>query len=425
MVSIQVAKPESQNPMVASRPTSSREQFFALLILCSLAFVVRLVFVWRLFHAAPLWQFWGSGVEPSSIADSLIKGLGFSSPFAVPSGPTAWVPPFYPYIEAVAFYFFGSFSVKAVWCLLLLNLCCATVTTAVLYRIGMRCFGSLAAFGGALIWALSPDTVAMPARLWDASLGTLLATLLVLWYLRLVQSPTRTRDWVLYGLLWGVAALTTTTILAMMPLAVAVLFLRDRGSARRQTMVAVATLIVVLLPWTVRNYRQFGKLVPIRGNYGAELWAGNHPGVQGPDDESAHPLKDKAELAAYLNMGEMRYVADCQKRAYRFIRENPKQFARLTGQRLIGFWTAPRMQTSAWPTGCGVLAWASLAMLLWRPQTRLLAVPFASAFLFFPCSYYISHAENCFRFPIEPLILLLAVNSLVVFIDSAGRPQVK
>ncbi len=369
-------------------------------------------------------DFWTFGYEPSHIAAALAKGFGFSSPFTDHSGATAWIPPLYPWIISLAYRIFGIYSANACWFMLGLNLVCATLTTAVIYRIGVRSFSAEVAFGAALLWTVSPDAVAMSVRIWDISAATLLAVLLVLWYLRAIGSGERWGDWIVLGILGGISALTTTTLLAVLPLVLVVLFVADRGRFRKQASVVLAITVLFMLPWVARNFEQFGRLIPIRGNFGAELWAGNHPGVRGAADESLHPLKSRAELSDYLSMGEAPYVASRQKMAVQFIRRNPGEFIRLTGARILSFWMAPLVMDSAWPAVCTVLAWAGVVLLLWRQETRMTAVPFASAMIFFPFSYYISHAEAYFRSPIEPLISLLAVYAFfqcVEWISSRGK----
>lgn len=400
-----------------AKTITPRAKFLLLLALSGLAFLVRLVVVWRYFKTTSTMDFWTFGFEPSHIAAALARGLGFSSPFTDNGGPTAWLPPAYPWLIEISFRIFGMFSARALECMLAINIACATLTTAAIYRIGLRCFSAEIAFCGALLWAISPDAVAMSVRIWDIGIASMLGVLVVLWYLRIVQSEARTIDWVIYALLWGVSALTTTTLLAMMPLALLVLFFHGRGKYRRQAVFAGAIVILAMVPWTIRNYRQLGHLIPIRGNFGAELWMGNHPGVQGPADESMHPLKNPQELSDYLSMGEPTYVATRQRMAKEFIRQNPGLFAKLTVERFISFWAAPLVMTSGWPIGCSVLAWVSTIFLLWRRESRLIAVPFAAAMIFFPLSYYISHAESYYRSPIEPLISLLAAYAVFTCLD--------
>src|SRR5579872_5630474 len=47
------------------------------------------------------------GMEADNIAISLLAGKGFSSPFGVPSGPSAWLTPVYPFIVVEIFKLFG------------------------------------------------------------------------------------------------------------------------------------------------------------------------------------------------------------------------------------------------------------------------------------------------------------------------------
>ena len=45
--------------------------------------------------------------------------------------------------------------------------------------------------------------------------------------------------------------------------------------------IAVSTMIVLISPWTIRNYRVLGEPVLISSNGGSNLWIGNHPGADG------------------------------------------------------------------------------------------------------------------------------------------------
>src|SRR5271163_3907163 len=113
-----------------------------LLALSGLAFLVRLVVVWRYYEITSTTDFWTFGFEPSHIGAALARGLGFSSPFTDSGGPTAWLPPVYPWLIEISFRIFGMFSAGALLSMLAINIVCATVTTAAIYRIGLRCFSA-------------------------------------------------------------------------------------------------------------------------------------------------------------------------------------------------------------------------------------------------------------------------------------------
>jgi hypothetical protein len=345
------------------------------------------------------------GFESCRIAASIMGGHGFSSPYGIPSGPTAWLPPVYPYLVAAVFKVLGVYSLASLWCLILVNIGCETLIVVLLFRIGLRCFGPMTAFAASFLWAVELGGVAYGVRIWESSISALLATLSVLLYLHLLDSPSRKRDWIGYALLWALAALTNTALLTLMPLAVGALLFRKWPEVRWNALVALAVFLCALAPWTIRNYVVFHKLIPIRGNFGPNLWYGNHPGVQGPADETLDPMKNRDEFLVYQQMGDAAYGASRQRMAFDFIRENPAEFTRLTWARIIYFWTASETFGPVWRACVSLLAFVGL-LLMWRNGVAGVA-PFASALLLFPLTYYATHTESFYRHPIEPLVGLL------------------
>jgi hypothetical protein len=205
---------------------ADRDHSLALLIgVCSVAFLLRLALAGYIVSHYGLVSVYG-GFESCRIAASIVSGHGFSSPYGIPTGPTAWLPPVYPYLVAAVFKLLGVYSLASLWCLILVNIACETLTVVLLFRIGWRCFGPMTAFAGSFLWAVELGAVAYGVRLWESSLSALLVTLSVLLYLHLLESPSKVRDWMLYGLLWAFAALTNTALLTLMPLPVGVLLFR-------------------------------------------------------------------------------------------------------------------------------------------------------------------------------------------------------
>jgi hypothetical protein len=276
-----------------------------------------------------------------------------------------------------------------------------------MYWIARRCFGPMVAFAASLLWAIDFGNVVYASRIWESSISASLATLGVAWYLHLLDSPPRKRDWIAYGLFWAVAALVNTTLILMMPLPVAALVYRWGRQLRWQALAALLVFACALTPWTVRNYMVFHKLIPIRGNFGANLWFGNHPGARDPADESLLLTQNWDELQTYVRMGEAQYVALRQQMAIQFIRQNPAEFRHLTRTRFDFFW-APgsgrrRLGAACW----SILALAGVLLALRHEPLR--AVAFAGALLFYPLPYYITLAETFYRYPINPIMTLLAL----------------
>ena len=76
------------------------------------------------------------------------------------------------------------------------------------------------------------------------------------------------------GLLWGLAILTRETVLYFVPLAALWLAWRRPGGLKRAGLFVCAALVVVV-PWTVRNWYVFDAFVPVSTAGALNLWQGN------------------------------------------------------------------------------------------------------------------------------------------------------
>jgi hypothetical protein len=140
------------------------EQSRAVLIsVCSMAALLRVSLAVYFVDHYGVARVYGS-FESCRIAASIVASHGFSSPYVIAGGPTAWLPPVYPVAVAAVFKQLGVYSGASLWCPILLNVLCATLTTALIYRIEVRCFGPMAGFVASLFWAMDLTTVALGIR---------------------------------------------------------------------------------------------------------------------------------------------------------------------------------------------------------------------------------------------------------------------
>lgn len=87
------------------------------------------------------------------------------------------------------------------------------------------------------------------------------------------------------GLTLGVGTLIRPALILFVPLAgLMLLFLRQP----RTFAVIVAGLLVVVGPWTLRNYAHHGRLVFVASEGGVTFWTGNHPLATGDGDMAAN-----------------------------------------------------------------------------------------------------------------------------------------
>src|ERR1700760_1237884 len=89
--------------------SEQRNSFRAPRMIFWVAFALRVVviLVGHTYRVRSEFHNFNFGFEGGRIAQSLVTGHGYASPFNAPSGPTAWLPPLYPLLLAGCFKLFG------------------------------------------------------------------------------------------------------------------------------------------------------------------------------------------------------------------------------------------------------------------------------------------------------------------------------
>jgi 4-amino-4-deoxy-L-arabinose transferase-like glycosyltransferase len=368
------------------------------------------------------------------IARALVTGYGYADPFSGHTGPTAWVTPLYPLLLAGVFKLFGVYTLTSAWVILTLNSLFSALTTRTIWEIALRCFNLRVARWSAWIWALYPAAMQYAVRwVWEMTLTTLLFTALLVVALRMRRVgepsgdgsrpglPSATmRRWAAFGLLSGLIALSNPSLLPFFPLCGVWILMGTYRQPRQAAGVLLSMIVCLALvaPWSWRNWRNFHAIIPLRSNFGAELYMGNGPGAFGMLMEYDHPNQSVHELDRYKRLGEIRYSQVQGERTKALIRQQPVRFLVLSLKRFYYYWMGvPRPFQDH-----GILneygrdlnfAFASLAGLLGLAlalHRRTPASPlFALAFLVLPAPYYLVSVQARFRHPLEPLITILAV----------------
>src|SRR5271165_5532380 len=260
----------------------------------------------------------GFGFEIGRLAYSLANGHGFSSPFSGNTGPSAWNPPVYPWILSLAVSVFGSCSHAAAFAMLVFNSIFGALTSWTVYRTARRVFNETVAVWSGWVWALLPYTVFWSVKwIWETSLSAFLLSLLFMLTLEM-EGDGRPSSWIGYGLLWGVAALSSPAVLSFLPFAGSWLAYQLHRSGKHFVVPAVLSAVVfwmTIMPWLVRNYEVFGRPTFIRDNFGMEFRIGNNPLSEGPYVLYYHPVDNPLQYAKYVRMGEAAFIADQGRRA--------------------------------------------------------------------------------------------------------------
>jgi hypothetical protein len=394
------------------------------------AFLVRVAYMtlahtWRV---RPYMDHFGFAWEAGRIARSLATGHDYANTFGLNTGPTAWLPPVYPLLLAGIFRAFGVYTPLSAWVLLAVNSAFSAATALAVWEIGRRCFSRANAVWAGWLWALYPAAMQYSVRwMWETSVTVCLLTWVIVLALRMrgidnasrtgAPVPPQTASWRAFGLLWGIIALSNSSLLLFLP-ACALWILA--GTWRRPHIlrdVAAGALLTLacIAPWEARNYAVFHRLIPIRANLGAEAALGNGPGARGFLMEYNHPQQSTEQLRLYIQMGEVRYSAMRGELARETIRANPALYVKNTLKRTYFFWASvpsdrgvltelPRTLNYAFLSLAGLFGLA-LALHRRAPAAWL----FALAFLLLPLPYYFVTVHARFRHPLEPLIAVLGV----------------
>jgi 4-amino-4-deoxy-L-arabinose transferase-like glycosyltransferase len=359
------------------------------------------------------------GWEMGRIGRSLAQGQGFSNPFSQTTGPTAWEPPLYPFLIAGVFKLLGIYAHASALVLLGINSLFSALTCIPIFLIANRCFSEKVAIWTAWLWAVMPSVMYWCTRwVWETSLAALLLAL-IFWLTLDLEERNGLKPWLEFGLLWGIAALTNTSLLAFLPLSGLWAWYRrwNRNKPSLAGLVlASSVLVTCVTPWLARNYRTFGQPIFLRSNFGAELSIGNGPGADGTWREYLHPTQNVYEMRRYRQLGEIAYVAQRKREAIAFIREDYTRFAGLSVKRFIYYWAGvPRLSEipALAPLKNSVFL-ASSVLAFWG-LGRALRKRMPGAWLFFwlilcyPAVYYAVFPHPRYRHPIEPELGILIV----------------
>lgn len=277
--------------------------------------------LWAMFylwHTGLLWE--PALYEEPNIGRHLARGEGFLSPYdlTATAPPTSWSPPVYPFTIGVVYRVLGVDSSAASLTLSALNALCFGAVGAGLVVLGRCLFWPPVGYVAAALFYVHPMFLRATGKFWDAYP----ALAIFIWLIIAATAMRRGRATPLRmaGLGAGLGALVL--INASYGLAIPLLIVIAAGGqgwlrAVRLAGVAVLAFVLVLTPWTLRNYVIFKRVWFVRGGADMELWFGNLPGATGWLNSysfDAHPGHDPVEHRRLLEWGEPKYFEYCGER---------------------------------------------------------------------------------------------------------------
>ncbi len=213
----------------------------------------------------------------------IAQGNGYSAPetllFTGHLVPTALHPPLWPAVLALFSLFtapgsgVGMFGGFALDLHVVVGCACGGVVVALVGLLGRRIGGWRVGLVAAALAAVYPRFIVLDGFLSGETLFGALIGLLLLAAFDFCKRPTRLRA-LLLGVLVGLAALTREEGLLFVPVLLIPLAWRTGTDRRYLTILAVLGTVLVVAPWTARNYAVFGRAVPV-ANSGAVIAGSN------------------------------------------------------------------------------------------------------------------------------------------------------
>ena len=392
--------------------------------------------------------------EVGNVAYALSTGHGFCCLFRQPTGPTAWLAPIYPLLIAGIFRLFGAFTFRAFCASVILNSFASAMACFPVFAAGERIAGKSTAALATWLWAVSPIAIILPyAWIWDSSLSAFLAAAILWATYRLADrlhpgapdAGVASGLFVLYGLLWGISLLTNPALAALPVFLLLWLSLRkptdhalchpergfgakDLNSSRstqlRGMLVSLTLVLCACLPWTLRNYSHFGRVIPLRSNLPYEFWSGNNE-IFDPSSRAINRITRYEQATLYAREGETAFLNEKWQAAKSFVRTHPGLYAQLCAQRFVATWFGSDSPVHDFLHTNEALA---KVLLIWNAASfaamliglfrlylhqRAYFFPLAIFPAIFPVTFYLTHTSLRHRHPSDPAICLLMAVGLL------------
>jgi hypothetical protein len=362
------------------------------------------------------------GAEMGWIAYNLVEGDGFT--VGGPGGTVyyAWMAPLFPFLVALIFGIFGSYTVSSAVAVLVMQSIISSLVVVPLYLIAEEIFNRRVAITVAILWALHPGSISFAAEtIWSSSLTALGLTTAFWLVLRIRQNPKSNHLALLCGMVIGFTALSNPVALSIVPAAVLWLIWWPKENNLGAMVVPIISIglaaTVVITPWTIRNYVIFQQFVPIKSTFGVNVWQGNHGhNINQPTAGIGFGYRvlenfSTEEFNYLVSLNEVERASFFFNEALAFIVDNPTTFVYYTVWRIYLFWRLFVVQVS----GIFLLPYyflITVGFLMSRQQWKYIVL-FLLFFALFPLSYYFSIVDTYrYRFPIEGLLLIPLAHSL-------------
>jgi prepilin-type N-terminal cleavage/methylation domain-containing protein len=286
------------------------------------------------------------GAEYFCIAQSLVAGEGFASPFKEKTGPTAWMPPVLAVIEAGLLWLCDGNKDAVTAIVVFLQVYVLIGTGLLVLALVRRTAWRLGAWVAAAVFFVAlvcnfHQCFQVTHDCWLVLLALDLVVAGLCWWAPLRRWPAAA-GWGLFG---GLCAMINPVVALTWGVWSLLIAFRDRAWPRLGLAVIMAGL--ALAPWTVRNYLVFGRLIPVKSNAAYELYQSQclqPDGLIQSKTFATHPYAAAGrERQEYKAVGEMAFLDHKREQFWQAVRADPEDFLDRVASRFLGttLWYEP------------------------------------------------------------------------------------
>ncbi len=279
--------------------------------------------------------------ETELIVKNLLSGKGFTFIYTGSIPYRAYKPPLYEWLTA-GVYLLTQNSQRA---MILLQCLFGAVLSGIIFLIGQALLGTPAGLVAGALTALHPGLIYYDThQLHALSLAGLLISLIAWVFIKLREKD----SWAwrfLAGTLIGIAVHERGTVGVLLPVGVIWLWITHRGRGQQLWRLAWPILlgfVLVITPWTLRNAWVYHRFVFMTSMTGELFWRGNNPQATGTTVTSdltpilcTLPADFENKMATMDELSQQEFL---RRKAWGFIRSNPRQAFTLFIKKLLIFW---------------------------------------------------------------------------------------
>jgi hypothetical protein len=358
------------------------------------SFLVRLlsiIFFADLNHPE-MWEF-------GKLARSLYSGIGYCYPSFTTMVPSAHMPPGLPFIYCIFFTIFGDNS-PAYAGILVLNSLIMSGAVVISYLIAENVYNKQTAFLTALYVSISPIYLYATISFNSIVYYFLLINLCYFYFLKIQASLSAAetkRNSRVKSILLNPALLLGTTLgvflyfRAEMLILIIFLFSYFMLKKKYQTaLLIIAVSFIFILPWTIRNYTVFGKIIPVSTSGGMNFYYGHS------DEKYDVILNERLFALKEDNTFETNKSDIAYNLAFDYIKNNQGTEIKESISKLWSFWVIDKYRD---------MSKNPLYLLIWLPTL-----------LFFIIGFVVSMRDKLIRDKLFFVNVMIFISTAVVLV---------